>query len=103
MTGETRSRSPFFSLKLPLTMQLRAMTALTAVLKEWCFYLQVERLLETYYIDVSDTHNKLQALSESTADTASFVYFDLTINRNSVIMVRPSHVWCWSLLYYAWS
>ncbi len=48
----------------------------------------MEQLLETYYIDVSDTHNKLQALSESTADTASFVYFDLTINRNSVIMVR---------------
>ena len=50
--------------------------------------LQVEQLLETYYIDVCKTHNKLLALSESTADTASFVYFDLTINRNSLIMVR---------------
>ena len=48
----------------------------------------MEHLLETYYIGVSNTHNKLLALSESTADTASFISLQLTINRKSMIMVR---------------
>jgi len=49
---------------------------------------QVEHILETYYLILSDTHNKLLTLSESTADTTSFVAFELTINRNAMIMVR---------------
>ena len=49
--------------------------------------LQVEQLLETYFMNVDNTYNKLQTLGEYIDDTEDYIQFDLDTKRNKFIEV----------------
>ncbi len=49
---------------------------------------QVEQLLETYFMNVDNTYNKLQTLGEYIDDTEDYIQFDLDTKRNKFIEVR---------------
>ncbi len=48
---------------------------------------QVEQLLETYFMNVDNTYNKLQTLGEYIDDTEDYIQFDLDTKRNKFIEV----------------
>ena len=49
---------------------------------------QVEQLLETYFMNLDNTYNKLQTLGEYIDDTEDYIQFDLDTKRNKFIEVR---------------
>lgn len=64
--------------------------------REWIGYLtvfgwphQVEQVLETYFMNLDNTYNKLQTLSEYIDDTEDYVRFEIDTQRNRFIEVGP--------------
>ena len=49
---------------------------------------QVEQLLETYFMNLDNTFNKLQTLGEYIDDTEDYIQFDLDTKRNKFIEAR---------------
>ena len=54
--------------------------------------MQVEQLLETYFMNLDNTYNKLQTLGEYIDDTEDYIQFDLDTKRNKFIEVRQAHL-----------
>lgn len=50
--------------------------------------LQVEQVLETYFMNLDNTYNKLQTLAEYVDDTEDYVKFEIDTQRNRFIEVR---------------
>ena len=50
-------------------------------------WLQVEQLLETYFMNLDNTYNQLQTLGEYIKDTEDYIQFDLDTKRNKFIEV----------------
>lgn len=48
---------------------------------------QVEQVLETYFMSVDSTYNRLQILAEIIEDTEDLVKFDMDMQRNRFIEV----------------
>ena len=46
-------------------------------------------MLETYFMNLDNTYNKLQTLSEYIDDTEDYVRFEIDTQRNRFIEVRP--------------
>ena len=51
--------------------------------------MQVEQVLETYFMNLDNTYNKLQTLHEYVDDTEDYVRFEIDTQRNRFIEVRP--------------
>ena len=50
---------------------------------------QVEQVLETYFMNLDNTYNKLQTLNEYIDDTEDYVRFEIDTQRNRFIEVDP--------------
>ena len=50
--------------------------------------MQVEQVLETYFMNLDNTYNKLQTLGEYVDDTEDYVRFEIDTQRNRFIEVR---------------
>jgi len=48
----------------------------------------VEQVLETYFMNLDNTYNKLQTLAEYVDDTEDYVKFEIDTQRNRFIEVR---------------
>jgi len=59
----------------------------------------VEQLLETYFMNLDNTWNRLQTLAEYVDDTEDYIKFDIDTKRNQFIEVlsyfrlHRRHVW----------
>jgi hypothetical protein len=54
--------------------------------------LQVEQVLETYFMNLDNTYNKLQTLAEYVDDTEDYIKFEIDTQRNRFIEVRSQPV-----------
>ena len=54
---------------------------------------QVEQVLETYFMNLDNTYNKLQTLGEYVDDTEDYVRFEIDTQRNRFIEVRAWTYW----------
>jgi magnesium transporter len=50
--------------------------------------MQVEQVLETYFMNLDNTYNKLQTLAEYVDDTEDYIKFEIDTQRNRFIEVR---------------
>jgi len=50
----------------------------------------VEQVLETYFMNLDNTYNKLQTLGEYVDDTEDYVRFEIDTQRNRFIEVSAS-------------
>ena len=49
--------------------------------------MQVEQVLETYFMNLDNTYNKLQTLAEYVDDTEDYIKFEIDTQRNRFIEV----------------
>jgi hypothetical protein len=50
-------------------------------------WVQVEQVLETYFMNLDNTYNKLQTLAEYVDDTEDYIKFEIDTQRNRFIEV----------------
>ena len=50
--------------------------------------MQVEQVLETYFMNLDNTYNKLQTLAEYVDDTEDYIKFEIDTQRNRFIEVN---------------
>lgn len=50
-------------------------------------HVQVEQVLETYFMNLDNTYNKLQTLAEYVDDTEDYIRFEIDTQRNRFIEV----------------
>ena len=67
---------------------------------------QVEQVLETYFMNLDNTYNRLQTLSEYIDDTEDYVRFEIDTQRNRFIEVGPRLCRIWvhlgNLSWHSW-